>query len=702
MLENPMNLNPVYRLPRRIIFALSLMALLLQSGASTATNPVQFQRAAEHLRANRNLEALKELQTLAPSGRTSLMAGEAALRLKRYDEAVKHLSDAERDYTLLADVALSLKAEALFSLKRFPEASLAAAAAAKATPLPSRSRRMEKLAADALFEAGDTKAALPAYRQFLARHTLGTDHVDAMLKSALCLERLGERSSATTTYRSIWLQHPASPQAEIAISQLKALGTQTADFTLDEQLERGKLLLANNQPAAAAWAFSALPRTNISEELAARIDLLAGQAAIKQRHYSLAAPLLKRAAAARNSAVRDEARLLLARLEERTGESDKSLARFLILASERGTLADDALLGAAFVHKHAGRFAEAALLLERLTREFPASDQAARAGWELAWGRYLSGDLTNAETSFRTLKKNLAYRERSLYWLARISQRQNRPQDAERIYAKLLQEYPFGFYAVWHRQQTGKPAPMEAAQANLPEPPLPPGSQRAQALIELGILEEARAEIAPLKSQLNQATQTPGLARIQQLAGDYHGSIMTFHQNRPVTWDKGTLPFWRLGYPRHYAELISRHSATYKLSEALVLSLTKAESSFRADVKSHAGAIGLMQLMPATARTTAGYKDKKPYNPLWLIEPDYNIHLGTKHLRELLDQYQQDTVYALAAYNAGAGAVSRWRKGFGHLEKDEFIENIPYQETRDYVKKIIASVGIYQALYKIQ
>jgi len=413
---------------------------------------------------------------------------------------------------------------------------------------------MEKLAADALFETGDPKAALPAYQQFLARYTLGADYLDALLKSALCLERLGVRSNAIAIYRSIWLQHPAATQAETAFSRLKALETEAASgatsFTLDEQLERGKLLLANNQPAAAAWAFSVLPRTDISEDLAARIDLLAGQAAIKQRHYSLAGPLLKRAAAAHNSAVRDEARLMLARLEERTGESDRALARFLVLASERGSLAGDALLGAAFVHKHAGRFAEAALLLERLTREFPASGQAALAGWELAWGRYLSGDLTNAETSFRILTKNPVYRERSLYWLARISQRQNRPQEAEQFYATLLKEYPFGFYAVWHRQQTGKPAQLEPVPADLPEPPLPPGSERAQALIELGILEEARIEIAALKNQLNQA-QMPGLARIQQLAGDYHGSILTFHQNRPATWERSTLPFWRLGYPRH-------------------------------------------------------------------------------------------------------------------------------------------------------
>ena len=108
-----------------------------------------------------------------------------------------------------------------------------------------------------------------------------------------------------------------------------------------------------------------------------------------------------------------------------------------------------------------------------------------------------------------------------------------------------------------------------------------------------------------------------------------------------------------------------------------------------------------MQLMPATAQMTAGYKSKTPYNPLWLTDPEYNIKLGTKHLRELLDQYHQDTVYTLAAYNAGAGAVNRWRKAFGALERDEFIENIPYQETRDYVKKIVAQMPVYQALYRI-
>lgn len=706
-----MSQRPFFRLFRSAVFLFFLLlptvlVLRADSSATTAAPDPQLVRAAEHLRTNRHQEALQAALAAPPSGRRSLMAGVACLRLKRYEEALPHLADAERGYPLLADLALALKAEALFNLKRFPEAVRDAEAAARATPLPSRGRRMEKLAADALFADGSFKEALAVYRRFTTRYTLGSDHVDALLQSARCLTQLGDRSEAVRLCRTIRLSHPAAPQSEPAFKLLKELAVQgeagAADFTAEEEYGRARLLLANNQPAAAAWVLSALQRDGMSDEFAARVDLAAGQAALRQRHYTLAEPSLKRAAGSRAVEVRDEARLLLARLEERLGTPDKALARYLALGAERGSKADDALLGAALVHKQAGRFAEASLLLERLIREFPASGQAGRAGWELAWGRYLSGDLEGADGQFRALLKQEDYRERSLYWLARIGERRNRPQDAGQLYGTLLKDYPFGFYAAWHRTGSGATAPWEPLPAGLPEPELPPGSQRVQALAELGILDEARAELAPLKTPGTlPAAHLPGLARLQQLAGDFHGSILTFHQNRPATWERSTLPFWRLGYPRPYADLITRYSAAYTLPESLVLALTKAESSFRADVKSHAGAIGLMQLMPATARLTAGHKGKEPYNPLRLTDPEHNISLGTKHLRELLDRYRQDAVFTLAAYNAGSGAVNRWRAAFGTLERDEFIENIPYQETRDYVKKIVAAAAIYQALYKI-
>lgn len=685
----------------RPLFPLLLASLLLFScGGATAANDEQLQRAAQQLRNRQYQEALQSLQKAPASGRRSLMTGIGLIRLNKPQDALPYLLEAERNYPLLADHAAALRAQALFDLKQYRDAVDTARKAAAGSQSTALIRQMEKLAADALFASGDLKAALAAYQQFSARHALGRDSVDARYQAAVCRERLGDTAAAVANYRTIWLTYPASPQADKAAEALKRLN-QASAFTPEELYQRATLLLAAGRANDAAWALAAIPRNNLSDDLLSRIELKSGQAASRQRSYTLAEKFLARAAASRNTAIRDEARLALARVEERNGQSEQALARLLSLASERGPLADDAVLEAGFVQKHAGRYNEAALLFERLLRDFPKSDLAGRASWEAAWTRYLSGDLKTAADQFQRLQQAADYRERSLYWYARTLKRQNKSQESEVSYKRLLQDYPFGFYATWRRNQLQQATGWEPLPANAPPPPLPPGSDRILALVFCGLMEDARTELAALKEANKSKEQAPGVARLHQLADDPHGAIVTFHQNRPERWERQTLPFWALGYPRPYAELYTKHATANRLPESLVLALSKAESSFRATVKSPAGAIGLMQLMPATARLTAGYKGPKPYNPLWLTDPEYNIRLGSKHLRELLDQFHQDTVFTLAAYNAGAGAVNRWRKAFGNLERDEFIENIPYQETRDYVKKIVAHIAIYQSLYRI-
>jgi soluble lytic murein transglycosylase len=693
------------KLSKTIPLLIVAMMLLLCGGA-TASNDEQLKQAAELLKSRQYQEAMQVALKTPAGGRRDLIAGTAAYRLKQFEEAVRLLQEAEKSYPLLADFAGAMKADALMQLKRYPEAAASATTVARLSSSAAVARRMEKLAGDALFETGDLKAALFSYQQFSNRYSLGKDSVDARLKAAQCQEGLGEKLKAVTEYRAIWLQHPASPQADKAMERLKELekstGPTTLGFTAEDLFRRAGLLLAANEYSEAAWALASIPRANLSNELLAQVELKSGQAAIKQRNYTLAEKFLARSAATNVPSVRDEARLALARVEERTGQSEKALAHLLVLASEKGPLADDALLEAGFVHKNAGRFSEATQLFERLATDFPKSDLVGRGLWETAWGRYLSGNLEAAEPTFRRLQKEETYRERALYWHARTLKRQNKSQESDQVINTLLTEFPFGFYAAWHREKAGITPGLEPLANGMLEPSVPLGSERILALVDCGLNEEARIEIAGLKIKAADKTSAPSISKLQSLAGDSHGSIVTFHQNRPASWDKSTLKYWALGYPRPYAELFSKHAATNQLSESLVLSLAKAESNFRADVKSHAGAIGLMQMMPATAKMTARYSAKKPFNPLWLTEPEFNIRLGTKHLRDLLDQFHQDTVYTLASYNAGAGAVNRWRKAFGQLDRDEFIENIPYQETRDYVKKIVAHISIYKSLYRIQ
>ena len=107
-----------------------------------------------------------------------------------------------------------------------------------------------------------------------------------------------------------------------------------------------------------------------------------------------------------------------------------------------------------------------------------------------------------------------------------------------------------------------------------------------------------------------------------------------------------------------------------------------------------------MQLMPATAKATDS--ENSAFNSQRLVVPDYNIKLGTRYFRDLMKEYDGDVIYAIAAYNAGPIAVNRWRKVMKALKKDEFIESIPYQETREYVKKVYASAAIYRQLYGLK
>lgn len=668
----------------------------------------QLEPSAQLLRKNNWQEALQILDHVSPSPAASLMSGFAHMKLKKYAEALPHLNNAEQGLPLLTDVVLSLKAQLFFQLNDYDAAFTAANRSAEITQLASRKRRMQKLAADALYAADKPAEAFSAYKIFTNTYNEGNDFTDALLQTAHCLLALDRQGEAIEILRNIRLAYPTSAQSDPAFKLLKELdrehSSQAARFTLQEEYERGLLLLAGNKLKAAAWCFSELQQDGISAQFSAKVDLAAGKTALMQRQYSLAEPLLKRAAGSKETATNEEANYLLALVELRLGKTDQALSRYLVVAKTSGKYAADALSGAAFIHKNNGRLAEAAQLFEQLLQNYPESAQAKSAGWEMGWTEYLAGNLENAKQWFTSLLTDDKHQEAAIYWLAKIYAKQGNQQEAEQFYHKLLQAYPFGFYAAWYRQQNQISPPWQLQTTKEASPSLfPTNSEKVRLLASMGLLELARAEIVPLQDESAiKVAEMPGLCRLQQLAGDMHGSILTFHRNRPATLEDNNISFWLLGYPRLYADFFTNYSIKHDLSEATVLALTKAESSFRADIKSHAGAIGLMQLMPDTARITAGYKKNQRYNPMQLVDPEHNISLGTKHLRQLLDRYDNNIIYSLAAYNAGSGAVNRWLNSFDSLELDEFTENIPYRETRNYVKKIIAAIAVYQALYDIE
>jgi len=683
----------------------SVMFFSVVSPASGANDLLA--QAAGRLREKEYADAASMARKAGDSPERTFLLGTALLRMGKADEALPLLTEAEAKLPLVADYAALYQAEALLKLKKYPEAAGKASFITKAYPASLLVRRSEKLYADIVYEAGDYAGALKAYQGFVEKYPSGADSVEALFQAARCREEAGDGNGSALVYRTIWLNNPASPQSKKSLERLKQLeksGIKISEYSPEELLRRAATLAAQNEYSSSLQVLQSIPAEGQTAAVTDRIDLRIGMNQYRLRNWKQAEKSLVKAAGSSFPAIRSEARFWLAKTLERQDQDERAMVLYMELAGEgrKQEFADDALMEAAGLRRSQGKCSDAARLFEQVTKDFPDSKFIPRASWEIGWCRYLAGEYAVAAESFRSLLKDEDIREKALYWLARALEH-TASTDSNAYYRMLLDEYPAGFYATWHRAKMGVQDLREPLnQRNvLSDLPLIAGFEKPRLLASLGMAEESRAEMAAArKKTANKKPLFPELARIYLEMQHYSSAIALFLQNRPVKWDKVNLPLWLAGYPLVYSDLVSRDTTANGLSEGLIYALIRAESGFSPAIKSPAGAIGLMQLMPSTAKATA--HEKGTFDPQRLTLPDYNIKLGTRHFRDLMKDYNGDVIYSIAAYNAGAAAVGRWLKNSKGLKMDEFVESIPYQETRDYVKKVYASAATYRQLYGLK
>jgi soluble lytic murein transglycosylase len=696
----------LYLTAKLLLVAMASVMFFSHVTSASGANDLLAQ-AATRLREKDYAAAAELARKTGESPQRTFLMGVALLRAGKAEEALPLLAEAEAKLPLVADYAALLQAEALLMLKKYPEASAKAASMAKAYPASLLVRRSEKLNSDILYEAGDHAAAFKTYQAFVEKYPSGADSVEALFQAARCREEAGDANGSAQVYRNIWLNNPTSAQSKKSLERLNQLeksGVKTAAFTPEELLRRASSLANHNDFSSSLQQLQAIPSEGQAAAVTSRIDLRTGMNQYRLRSWKQAEKSLAKAAGSTIPGIRSEARFWLAKSLERQGQDERAFVLYLELAGEgrKQEFADNALMEAAGLRRSQGKYSEAARLFGQVATGFPDSNFNPRSAWEVGWCRYLAGEYAVAADAFRVLLKDELLREKALYWLARALE-QAPGTEADACYRALLDEYPAGFYATWYRAQKGvKDFREPLNQANgLDALPLIAGFEKPRLLAALGMVEESRTEMAAARKKAgDKKSLFPGLARIYLEMQDYRSAISLFLHNRPVKWDKPSLPLWTAGYPLAYSDLVSRDTAANGLSEGLIYSLIRAESGFTPAIKSPAGAIGLMQLMPATAKATA--REKGDFNPQQLTLPEYNIKLGTRHFRDLMKDFNGDVIYSIAAYNAGSAAVNRWRKNAYGLKMDEFIESIPYQETRDYVKKVYASAAIYRQLYGLK
>jgi soluble lytic murein transglycosylase len=158
------------------------------------------------------------------------------------------------------------------------------------------------------------------------------------------------------------------------------------------------------------------------------------------------------------------------------------------------------------------------------------------------------------------------------------------------------------------------------------------------------------------------------------------------------------LVYWRILFPEPYWDTIKSESAKNNLDPYMVASLIRQESEFDPSVVSYANAWGLMQLLPTVGKAMAREEGIKNFQTFQLLDPETNIRLGTRYLRQMLDRFGGVQEYALAAYNAGDNRVADWEAAGPYQGMDEFVESIPFTQTREYVEAILRNEETYRAI----
>jgi soluble lytic murein transglycosylase-like protein len=351
-------------------------------------------------------------------------------------------------------------------------------------------------------------------------------------------------------------------------------------------------------------------------------------------------------------------------------------------------------------------------LVGQVVKLDPQADPALQYFWDKSWGAYTRGDLATARRLFRFIGDTYTHtnvRRQADYWYARSAERQGDKEEASAIYQKLASapyEDLYAQHAVKRgaKREENRTNPLKLKKDDwreLAAKEMPEELELAYELLALSSVREAYLELRRNMQPSNVRFAEALMAEVHQHDGNevlmYRSLRKAWPQLATVDQDSVPAHFLEMYYPRKYAEPIEQYSKERGLDPNLVRGLILQESYYNPEAKSRVGATGLMQLMPATASDHAR-RLRIPFATSRLENPDVNVHLGTFHLKMLVNMFKGNTYLAVASYNAGQGNVMKWQRAAPGKPLDEFLESIPFPETRNYVKRVTMLRSAYSRL----
>ena len=380
--------------------------------------------------------------------------------------------------------------------------------------------------------------------------------------------------------------------------------------------------------------------------------------------------------------------------------------------------AANALLDKARILDRLGSGTSANQARKMVLNNFKQSEATSDYRWEQAEKYAREGRADKAWEWAQPIAKDTpdhSHAPESLFWIGKWAATLNRPAESKAAFTKVLTDYPESYFAwraaVYLGWDVGDFTSVRSLKPQIAMPkarPMPPaGSEAFQELFRLGQDFDAwntiQMELAGKTTLTINEEFTAGLLKITQ--GHYLKGINTIWglSQRDEPGDRQAWlelrqrpDYWYALFPFPYADEIQKHSANNELNPLLVVALMRQESRFEKEIKSPVGATGLMQVMPGTADWIAAQINDSEYA---MNNPEDNIQFGTWYLRYTHSEYDDNSMLAVASYNAGPGNVAKWVRKYGLSDPDLFVEDIPFKETKGYVESVFANYWNYQRLY---
>jgi soluble lytic murein transglycosylase len=496
------------------------------------------------------------------------------------------------------------------------------------------------------------------------------------------------------------------------VSALGPVAAGTPRFA--RELARAERLFAGRRYQEAREAFERLAGAAAGDD-AEVTQLRMAESDYFLRRYSRVrddlTPFLERAAR------RAEARFFYLMTTQRIGSRDQyiALTRALVEEFPSSSWAEEALNNLASFNIVNDEDDQADVVFREIISRFPAGRYTARAMWKVGWAAYRRKGFAEAADVFERAAVTFPrsdYRPSYLYWAAKAREQLEDAAGADAGLALVYTDYANSYYgrlaakALVSRgvKVTIPPGqPRSSPTVEAAAEPVPATAELIRWLIFLEMHGEALDEVQYAERAWGTSTALAATrAWLLNRTGELRPAINLMRRTYPQFLAAGgeSMPAEVLSviFPLQYWPLISKYAAAHKLDPYLVTALVAQESTFDKDIVSSARAVGLMQIMPTTGRRWARRLGIRNFSTRRLTVAEINVRIGTAYFADLIRQFGSDHA-ALAAYNAGESRVVRWQRERPGVPRDEFIDDIPFPETQNYVRRILGTAEDYRRLY---